>query len=137
MPTPEPTPEPARPAAVATEARLGADGSLVVPLVVPMHSTTIPEVRIPAGTRGVRLLLDVPIPSSLDALTVWVRGPEGRVPARLTRTGESHGLAIELDAALRAGVHEVLVTNDDETTLAHHRFRALPAGAAPDGSSSP
>jgi hypothetical protein len=92
---------------------------------------------MPAGTRGVRLLLDVPVPSSLDGLTVWVRGPEGRVPARLTRTGGSHGLAIELDAALQGGVHELLVTNDDETTLAHHRLRAVPAGAAPDNSSSP
>jgi hypothetical protein len=109
---------------------------LAVPLVVPMYSSTIPEVRIPAGTRSVRLLLDVPIPSSLDGLTVWVRGSVGRVPARLTRTGERHGLAIDLDAALQAGVHEVLVTSDDESTLAHHRFRVVPAGSAPDGSSS-
>jgi hypothetical protein len=98
---------------------------LAVPLVVPMHSSTIPEVRIPGGARGVRLLLDVPGPSSLDGVTVWVRGPEGRVAARLTRSG-SHGLAVEIDAALQAGVHELLVTNDDETTLAHHRFHAVP-----------
>jgi hypothetical protein len=134
---PTPPPTPAQPSAPTPEPYLSADGALAVPLVVPMHASTIPDVRIPAGTRGVLLLLDVPIPSSLDGLTVWVRGPQGRVPARLDRTGGSHGLAIELDAALQAGVHEILVTNDDETTLAHHRLRAVPAGAAPDSSRSP
>ena len=55
----------------------------------------------------------------------------GRVAARLTRTSDGHGLAVELGAALQSGVHELLVTNDDETTLAHHRFDAAPAGAGP------
>jgi hypothetical protein len=130
-PAPAPKPEPARPPAPVAEARMGADGVLAVPLVVPMHSSTIPVVRISAGARGVRLLLDVPVPSNLDGVTVSVRGPEGRVAARLTRTSDGHGLAVELGAALQPGVHELLVTNDDETTLAHHRFDAAPAGAGP------
>jgi hypothetical protein len=125
-PPPPPKPEPAPAAAPAAEAHLGADGVLAVRIVVPMHSSTIPEVRIPAATRGVRLLLDAPSPSSLDGLSVSVRGPGGRVRARITRNGENQSLAIELDAALQPGVHELLVTNDDETTLAHHRFRAVP-----------
>jgi hypothetical protein len=146
-PAPTPTPtlqteatpalEPARPEPPGPDLRLGTDGVLAVPLVVPIYASTIPEVRIPAGARGVRLLIDMPLPSNIDGLSVFVRGPEGPMRARFARADGRPGLAVELDAALQAGVHEVLVTYEDETTAAQHRLRVVPASAAPGSPSSP